>query len=110
MKHDLFKNEYEKYELIYKDNRKFGFIKKINKKKVFSNIHLAKLGCEPLSSKFCPKYLKQKIFNKKSSIKNLLMNQSIVAGLGNIYVNEVLYLIRINPQKRVLLTITKIGK
>ena len=100
MKHDHLKIGFGKFDLIYNDIRKFGFIKKVNKNNIFSNSHLAKLGCEPLSSKFCPKYLKQKIFNKKSSIKNLLMNQSIVAGLGNIYVNEALYLSRIDPQKK----------
>ena len=71
------------------------FIKKI----LLTINHLSKLGCEPLSNKFCFDYLKSKILNKKSSIKNLLMNQCIVAGLGNIYVNETLYLCKIYPEK-----------
>ena len=43
--------------------------------------------------------LKEKIINSKTSIKNLLLNQSVVSGLGNIYVNEVLYLCKINPKR-----------
>tara|TARA_B100000212_G_C27330149_1_gene514218 strand:- start:387 stop:1247 length:861 start_codon:yes stop_codon:yes gene_type:complete len=99
-KHDHLKIKFGKFSLIYNDVRKFGFIKRIQKKNVFSSNHLSKLGYEPLSSKFCFNYLKSKIFNKKSSIKNLLMNQSIVAGLGNIYVNETLYFCKIHPEKK----------
>ena len=98
-KHDHLKIKFGKFSLIYNDIRKFGFIKRIHKKNIVTINHLSKLGCEPLSNKFCFNYLKSKIFNKKSSIKNLLMNQCIVAGLGNIYVNETLYLCKIYPEK-----------
>ena len=98
-KHDHLKIGFGTFSLIYNDIRKFGFIKKIDKKKIVTINHLSSLGYEPLTNKFCYNYLKSKIFNKKSSIKNLLMNQCIVAGLGNIYVNEALYLSRIHPEK-----------
>lgn len=98
-KHDHLKIQFSKFSLIYNDVRKFGFIKRIHKKDVATINHLNKLGCEPLSNKFSFDYLKSKIFNKKCSIKDLLMNQRIVAGLGNIYVNETLYLCKIYPEK-----------
>ena len=99
IKHDHLKIKFSKFSLVYNDIRKFGFIKRIHNKNVTNISHLSKLGYEPLSKKFCFNYLKSKIFNKKSSIKNLLMDQSIVAGLGNIYVNETLYFCKIHPQK-----------
>ena len=98
-KHDHLKIKFNKLSLIYNDIRKFGFIKRIHKKNIVKINHLSKLGYEPLSNEFCFHYLKSKIYNKKSPIKNLLMNQCIVAGLGNIYVNEALYLCKIYPEK-----------
>ncbi len=99
-KHDHLKIKFKNFDLIYNDIRKFGFIKRYRSKHITSIDHLSKLGCEPLTKEFCFNYLKKKIFNKKSSIKNLLMNQSIIAGLGNIYVNEVLYFSKIRPDKQ----------
>ncbi len=98
-KHDHLKIKFGKFSLVYNDIRKFGFIKRIHKKNIVYIKHLSRLGCEPLSNKFCFSYLKSKIFNKKSSIKNLLMDQSIIAGLGNIYVNETLHFCKIHPEK-----------
>ena len=98
-KHDHLKIKFNKFSLTYNDIRKFGFIKRIHNKNIATISHLSRLGHEPLSNKFNFNYLKSKIFNKKSSIKNLLMNQSIVAGLGNIYVNETLFFCKIHPEK-----------
>ena len=64
-----------------------------------STKHLSSLGPEPLSLNFSFKYLKNKIRNSNSSVKNLLMNQSVVSGLGNIYVNEALFRSCVSPQK-----------
>ena len=99
IKHNHIKIDFDKFNLIYNDIRKFGFIKKINKNNLTHSSHLLRLGCEPLTNQFCSNYLKKKIYNKKTSIKNLLMNQSVVAGLGNIYANEALYLSKIKPEK-----------
>ncbi len=83
--------------LIYNDVRRFGFFK------LYKNINeisfLNKLGLEPLSKNFNYVYFKKNIRNKKKNIKNLLMDQSFVSGLGNIYVNEVLHIAKINPLK-----------
>ena len=59
------------------------------------------LGPEPLSADFNLSYFKKYIHNRKKTIKDLLMNQKFIAGLGNIYCNEVLFLCRINPTRRV---------
>ena len=98
-KHDHLKLSFKGFDLIYNDIRKFGFIKKILLTNIQSTKHLSSLGPEPLSSNFSLKYLKNKIRNSNSSVKNLLMNQSVVSGLGNIYVNEALFRSCVSPQK-----------
>ena len=88
-------------KLIYNDVRKFGFIKIEKTENLFFNSHLKKLGPEPLSNQFNNKYFLSNIKNKKIFLKGLLMNQQFVAGLGNIYVNEVIFLSKLNPKKKV---------
>ena len=84
-------------KLIYNDVRRFGFFKIYNTTKIEEIIFLKKLGLEPFSQKFDLNYFKQFITNRKKNIKNLLMDQTFVSGLGNIYVNEVLFMSKINP-------------
>ena len=91
----------KKIKLIYNDVRKFGFIKIFSSKNVLISSHLSSLGPEPLSSNFNLSYFNKYIFNKKKKIKDLIMDQKFVAGLGNIYCNEVLYLCKINPARPV---------
>jgi len=96
----------KKLNLIYNDVRKFGFIKIISSNDLSKNKHLINLGPEPLSKKFNKKYVKKFIENKNVSIKNLLMNQKFVSGLGNIYTNEILFKSKLNPR----LNINKISE
>ena len=91
----------KKIRLIYNDVRKFGFIKIFSSKDIFNSRHLIFLGPEPLSTNFNLSYFEKYIFNKKTKIKDLLMNQKFVAGLGNIYCNEILFLSKINPNKSI---------
>ena len=88
-------------KLIYNDVRRFGFIKVLKTRKLFENSHFRSLGPEPLSKNFNVQYFKKKILNKKKNIKNLLMDQNFVSGLGNIYVNEILHLSNIKPLRSV---------
>ena len=90
-----------KIKLIYNDVRKFGFIKIYSSKDILNCKHLAPLGPEPLSDNFNLSYFKKFILNKKIKIKDLLMDQKFVSGLGNIYCNEVLFLCKINPTRGV---------
>jgi len=91
----------KKIKLIYNDVRKFGFLKIFNSTNIFKCSHLVSLGPEPLSNNFNFSYFNKYIFNKKKKIKDLIMDQKFVAGLGNIYCNEVLYLCKINPARPV---------
>ena len=101
-KHDhltLFLNKGLK--VVYNDVRKFGFIKLFQSQNVYDCNHLRFLGPEPLTKYFNVKYINNYFLSKKIKIKDLLMNQKFIAGLGNIYCNEVLFLCRINPTRRV---------
>ena len=88
-------------KLIYNDVRKFGFIKFDQKKNVNQNLHLKNLGPEPLEKNFNFSYFKQYIINKNRTIKDILMDQKFISGLGNIYVNETLFFSGIKPTKKV---------
>jgi len=93
-------------KLIYNDVRKFGFIKIVQSNNINKINHLKDLGPEPLSNTFNADYFAKYIVNKKRPIKNVLMDQKFVAGLGNIYVNEILFFCKLYP----LLKINKINK
>ena len=84
-------------KLIYNDVRKFGFIKIINNKLLKNNDHLKNLGPEPLAKNFNYDYFKKYINKRKRNIKDILMDQKFVSGLGNIYVNEILFKSNIKP-------------
>lgn len=84
--------------LLYQDTRKFGTYHLYDKEiDLETTTPLQVLGLEPFSQEFTPKYVKQKIYNKKKPIKSLLLDQTVVCGLGNIYVDEVLYRARLHP-------------
>ena len=88
-------------KLIYNDIRKFGFIKFIQRVDIDQNFHLKHLGPEPLSIKFNTGYFKNYVIRKKRNIKNILMDQKFVSGLGNIYVNEILFFSGVKPTKKI---------
>jgi len=83
-------------ELRYHDTRKFGKMYLIDKDKVYTEKPLKDLGKEPWDETLTKEYLKEKL-NKKA-IKTQLLDQSIIVGIGNIYVDEVLFLSKINPE------------
>jgi len=85
--------------LIYNDVRRFGFFKIYTLEQISKISFLNKLGLEPFSKKFDTKYFGDFVKNKKKNIKNLLMDQTFVSGLGNIYVNEALFMSKIKPNR-----------
>ena len=89
------------FKLIYHDVRKFGFLKLLRTKNIFSSDHLKFLGPEPLTNEFNLKYIVKFIADKRVTIKNLLMNQKFISGLGNIYCNEILFLCKLNPLRNI---------
>lgn len=86
-------------ELRYNDVRKFGTMELKNPNELYEGKPLGKLGYEPFHPKFTLEYMKQK-FKRKTAIKNVLLDQTVIAGLGNIYVNEVLFICGIHPSQR----------
>ena len=85
-------------ELRYNDTRKFGkmYLVKTNE---LDKTPLINLGKEPWDKDLTIEYLKNK-FNRKLAIKTLLLDQSIITGIGNIYADEILFLSKINPTKK----------
>lgn len=77
------------------DPRTFGKITLLKSENLSS--FLPKLGPEPLSDDFSPSYLYTNIHHRQAPIKNLLLNQALIAGLGNIYVCELLFRSGIKP-------------
>lgn len=83
-------------QLRYNDVRKFGRMELIEKDddyRVFKQ-----LGPEPFSKEFNLKYCKEYLKDKKVPIKQVLLDQSFVAGIGNIYADEILFAIKVNPK------------
>ena len=91
----------KKNKLIYNDVRKFGFIKFLNIKELQNNFHLKNLGPEPLQREFNYFYLNQYVKGRNRVIKDILMDQKCVSGIGNIYANEILFLSKVKPTRKV---------
>ena len=83
--------------LRYNDVRKFGRMQLIKTGTEKEKTGISKLGAEPNSAAFTVSYLQNGLVRKKKNIKNTLLDQSVVAGLGNIYVDEVLWETKIHP-------------
>ena len=86
--------------ITYNDPRRFGAMDLTKTDDLNNHKFLQKLGPEPLGNNFNSEYLKIKLSKKESPIKNVLLDQSIVAGLGNIYVCEALFMSGISPKKK----------
>ncbi|AXF55882.1 DNA-formamidopyrimidine glycosylase [Salicibibacter kimchii] len=84
-------------ELHYKDVRKFGTMHLFPKGSELGVAPLAKLGPEPMNTSFKPSYLMEKFTKTTRNVKAVLLDQSVVAGLGNIYVDEALFRAGIFP-------------
>ena len=91
---------FDKIRLVYNDPRRFGYFK-ILKNKFDFDCYFTRIGPEALDKKFDLIYLKSKIKNRKKNIKNFLLDQKIVSGIGNIYVNEILHKSQISPMRSV---------
>lgn len=87
-------------ELRYLDTRKFGRMHLIKKEDVLNRKPLNELGLEPWDDELTYSYLREKYKNKKLPIKTVILDQSIIVGIGNIYADEILFLSKINPLKK----------
>lgn len=83
--------------LIYDDPRRFGLIDLVDEKKINQHQMIKNLGPEPLSASFDGEYLQSQLKNKKINVKTAMMDNAIVVGVGNIYINESLFESKISP-------------
>ena len=100
----------KKYQIIYNDPRRFGFIKILKNKKNLE-FFFRNVGPEPFNKQFKISYLYSYLRGKKKNIKSFLLDQKFISGIGNIYANEILFYCKINPFKQAKnLTKTEIEK
>ena len=85
----------DKFKIIYNDPRRFGFFEIIKNSELLRK-RFAHLGPEPFDTTFDFNYIFFHLKTKKN-IKNFLLDQNFVSGIGNIYASEILFLCRINP-------------
>lgn len=83
--------------LRYNDTRKFGRMYLIKKEDFLTCKPIKDLGLEPFSNELTKEYLKGKYKKLNKPIKTVILDQSIIVGIGNIYADEILFLSRINP-------------
>ena len=86
--------------LVYNDPRRFGLMKLVAHADVASIVELKGLGPEPFAGEFNADYLWRLSRGRSAAIKNLLMDQRVVAGVGNIYASEILFRARVRPSRR----------
>lgn len=86
--------------VTYNDARRFGFMELWPATTFDSYPRLAKMGPEPLTNQFSAAYLDEALAGRATPIKTALLDQAIIAGLGNIYVCEALYRAGISPKRK----------
>lgn len=84
--------------LVFQDQRHFGLMKIVETEKLNEAKEIKKLAPEPFSEEFNPKYFRAILKTSKRSLKEFLLDQTKVCGLGNIYASEAMFLARVNPQ------------
>ena len=105
LKHDhmrmIVENNNKHFVVTYNDPRRFGFIDLFQKKELKEHFLLAKIGIEPLGKELTIEYLLNNFKKRSKNIKNALIDQHIIAGIGNIYASEILFKSKINPFRNV---------
>ena len=96
--------------VIFNDPRRFGYMKIIARKVLDQEPLLKGLGPEPLGNEFDAAMLARSCANKKTSLKAALLDQRVVAGLGNIYVCEALFRSHLSPRRLAATLATKKGE
>jgi formamidopyrimidine-DNA glycosylase len=96
--------------VTFNDARRFGYMTLIPEKDLKSNAFFRGLGVEPLGAELDAAYLARRARGRKADLKAFLMDQRIVAGLGNIYVCEALFRAGLSPFRPAATLATKTGK
>lgn len=94
-KHDHVAFALDGVQIIYNDPRRFGAMDLA--KRASAHLWIAKLGPEPDAASLTHGYLSRALGGRTSAIKSVLLDQHVIAGLGNIYVNEALWQARLHP-------------
>jgi len=98
-KHNHVEIIFDDLKVVYNDPRRFGFFQIIKNDSLLRK-RFAHLGPEPFQSKFNLRYIYSLFKGKQKNIKNFLLDQNFVSGIGNIYASEILFLAKINPKKK----------
>ncbi len=86
--------------LYFNDQRKFGWIRLVDTASLADEAFLSRLGPEPLSAAFTRRGLRERLArHPRALIKAVILDQSTVAGVGNVYTDEALHLARIDPRR-----------
>ena len=96
--------------VTYADPRRFGYMLLVPEAELAQHAMMRGLGVEPLSDDLTADYLARRAAGRRSDLKAFLMDQRIVAGLGNIYVCEALFRAGLKPARRASVLATKSGK
>ena len=97
-------------DVVFNDPRRFGYMKIIARSALDDEPLLKGLGPEPLGNEFDAKMLARACANEKASLKAALLDQRVVAGLGNIYVCEALFRAQLSPRRLAASLATKAGE
>ena len=83
--------------LRFSDTRRFGRFWLLRQGETYTGME--KLGAEPFDPGFSGEYLSTRLEKRKKAIKECLLDQSVIAGIGNIYSDEILFAVRIHPER-----------
>ena len=108
VKNNKFRNKHDHLRFKFKDNlylfyndpRKFGFVDLVESDKLYDLKYIKKLGIDAMDKSLSVDYFFKRIQKSEVLIKQILLNQYIVAGIGNIYASEILFDAKISPLKK----------
>ena len=96
--------------VVFSDPRRFGFMTLHAPGELATHAALSTLGAEPLARGFDAAALAKELGRRKTSLKVALLDQRVIAGLGNIYVSEALHRARLSPKRRASTLVTRSGE
>jgi formamidopyrimidine-DNA glycosylase len=96
--------------ILYNDPRRFGFFDLIKRTDLADHAYFAKMGVEPVGNALSADHLAPLFATRKAPLKTVLLDQHVIAGLGNIYVCEALHRAGLDPRKPAQELVTKSGK
>lgn len=79
----------------------FGYIHLVPEKDLAEHKLTGRLGISPTDGKFTPEHFKKSLANRKARIKNFLINQKNIAGIGNVYIQDILFKARLHPNRKI---------